>query len=785
MFLNHFQLFIRNLKRHKGYSLINIFGLTLGLMSTMFITMYIMDELSYDRFHEKSEQIYRLEKETHLAMQFPAAQFLRDKIPEIEKAVRIYSPRIWGRSVVISHSERHFYTDRLIYADPSLFEIFTVTFAAGSPETSLLDVNAIVISQKMAEKYFGNINPLGEILNLDNKTDFIISGVMEDLPHNTHLNFDFVIHADNYERYNGRSYLSWGNSACLTYFLLNENADPSVLEQKIKTAVTQEQKTKYLNNLSLMPLRKIHLYSDKSYEYSENSSIIYVYIFAAIAVLTLIIACMNFINLSTASSSKRAKEMGMRKVVGAQRIQLIRQFMEESMLLSVLAFIVSTALVFILTSYFNTISGKEISLNPKVLLFCLFITLFTGFAAGSFPAFYISSINPLSILRGTTKGDRQSGFRIRSVLVVFQYSISTVLIISTVIVAQQMNYLKDSDLGFNKERIIAFRTNRSSDAVAKAELLAGLFRQNSQVVSTAISSKVPGDSLGGNMISKKGKENDEELPIKRLIVDSNFLETYRIKIAAGRFFFNQKGRDAAAAYILNETATEMLGWPSPEQAVGQSVVWNQQEGQVIGVVKDFHFNSLHSKIEPMLLTINPERFWNISVLVKPENLAASLEYLKEKWNEVLPNRPVDYVFVDDNFAAQYKADEKTETFLQHFTFIAIFIASLGLFGLATFTGELRTKEIGIRKVLGAQNSNIFMLLSKYFIILVVISNLFAWPTAYFFMHKWIQNFAYRTTIGPLVFAASAIFTVAIALLTIGFQTIKAATADPVDSLRCE
>ena len=784
MFLTNVRIYIRNLKRHKGYSLINIFGLTLGLMCTMFITMYIREELSYDRFHKNSARIFRLEKRTHLAMQFPLAPFLQDEIPEIENIVRIYAPSIWGRSNVVSGGDKHFYTDRLIYADPSLFEMFTVPLRSGNPDAVLPDTNAIVISQEMAEKYFGNKNPLGEILNLDNRANFIVTGVMENLPHNTHLNFDFVIHTDNYGRSRGKSYYSWGNSACLIYVQIHENSNPAEMEKKIEAALILREKNKQVRNISLMPLTNIHLHSDKTYEYTKNSSIVYVYIFAAIASLILVIACMNFINLSTARSAKRAREVGMRKVVGAQRKQLIKQFIGESMLLSLLAFTISIVLITILTPYFNSISGKDLSLQPNILFYGLLITLFAGFSAGSFPAFYISSIKPVSILRGSIKGDKASGSRIRSVLVILQYTISIALIISTAVVAQQMNFLKNSDLGFKKDRIIAFRTNRGPEAVAKAELLADLFRQNSQVIGTAISSKIPGDSLGANMISRKGEE-DETASIDRLIVDPDFLETYKMKLAAGRFFSKQRGDDAASTYILNETAAKMLGWPSPESAVGQPVVWNQQEGQVIGVIKDIHFNSLHSRITPLLLTINPKRFWNISVLVKPENISSTTEYLKAKWNEVLPNRPADYVFVDDNYASQYTADEKIKIFLTHFTFIAIFIACLGLFGLAAFTVEQRTKEIGIRKVLGAQDMTIFMILSKYFVGLVLISNLFAWPAAYLFMNKWLQNFAYRASIGPLVFIISAFLAMGISLMTISYQTVKAFTANPVDSLRYE
>lgn len=786
MFINYLKVALRAIKKQKWYSLINIFGLAIGMASAISIYLFISDELSYDRFHEKSKQIYRLEGEKYLTLPGPLGPFLMDKLPEVQNYARIYSTSVWGKSIVIGIENQRFYTEGLIYADPEIFNIFTFPFLEGDPQTALSNLNSIVISEDMSKNMFGKKNPIGEFISYESKYDFQVTGVIKNIPSNSHLDFDFIIPLENYRRLNSDSLHKWGNNAFHTYLQLLPAVKHRKLEKAIGSAIEEEGRTQDVNRLFLRPLTEIHLSSHKINEFKVNSHSLYVYIYSGMAVLVLLIACLNFINLSTAQSSKRMLEVGLRKVVGAHRKQLIVQFLDESLVISLIALFISIALVVIFLPYFNNFVGKNMSLGDGNILHLGFVIFsmaaVTGLLAGIFPAFFLSSFEPISVIKGTIidkKGNKQN---YRSFVVILQFTISISLIACTLIINKQTNFMRKKNLGFTKDQIIVVNTHRGEEAVKKIELLVDQFNKNSNVLSTTASSQTPGNFEWGNLVKKVGAHDDERIDMKRIAVDHNFMNTYDIKLSAGRSF---SGYSDAESYVLNETAVRVLGWQSPQEAIGEKIFRGNRMGEIVGVVNDFHFMSLHEKIEPSIFFINPRQFYKISVLVRAENISSTLKSLKRIWDEVLPGRPFDFSFLDEEYSRQYQADIKMKTFMESSTLLAILISCLGLFGLAAFTADCRTKEIGIRKVLGASNGNIFRLLTKNFVILILISNLIAWPATFYFMSNWLQSFAYRTNMNVTTFMLAGIIALGIAFLAILFQMLKAASANPVDSLRHE
>jgi putative ABC transport system permease protein len=786
MFVNYLKVALRTTKKQKWYSLINILGLAIGMASAISIYLFISDELSYDRFHEKSKQIYRLEGEIYLTLPGPLGPFLMDKLPEVQNYARIYSTKVWGKSIVIGIDNQKFYTEGLIYADPEIFNIFTFPFLEGNSQTALSDLNSIVISEEISKNLFGRKNPIGEIISYENKYDFQVTGVIKNIPSNSHLDFDFVIPLENYRRLNSDSLHKWGNNAFHTYLQLLPDAKHRELEKAIGSAIEEEGRTQDVNKLFLRPLTEIHLSSHKINEFKVNSHSLYVYIFSGLAVLVLLIACLNFVNLSTAQSSKRMIEVGLRKVVGAHRKQLIFQFLDESLAISLIALFISIVFIGIFLPYFNNFLGKNISLGDYNIL-SLGLVIFsiaavTGLLAGIFPAFFLSSFEPISAIKGTIIDKKGNKLNFRSILVVLQFTISISLIACTLIINKQTNFMRKKNLGFTKDQIIVINTHRDREALYKIELLVNQFNKNSNVLSTTVSSQTPGNFEWGNLVKKMGAHDDERIDMKRIAVDHNFMNTYDIQLSAGKFFSRYSDTES---YVLNETAVKMLGWQNPQEAVGKKIFRGNRLGEIVGVVNDFHFMSLHEKIEPSIFFINPRQFYKISVRARAENISSTLKALKSIWDEVLPGRPFDFSFMDEEYSRQYQADFRMKTFMESSTLLAILISCLGLFGLAAFTADCRTKEIGIRKVLGASNANIFQLLTKNFLILILISNLISWPATFYFMSNWLQSFAYRTNMNIMTFMLAGIIALGIAFLAILFQTLKAASANPVDSLRHE
>lgn len=797
MLKNYLKTTLRNFRKHKVFSFINLLGLSIGMACCILILLYVRDEMSYDRYHEHSSRILRVTREwlnedgttsLHLGhVAPPIAPLLKNDFPDIIESVRVLKP---GR-MLFSYENRHFLEKDMLFADENLFKIFSFTLLKGNPETALKNPFTMVITEKAAQKYFGDQDPIGKALKIENRFNLRISGVIKEAPRNSHFHFVMIGSMNTLKQlYGQREFQSWTSNNYATYLLLPRNYPVDRLRTQLPAFLDRHmgKDSHRHNKLHLQRLTDIHLHSHLDSELEPNSDIVNVYIFSAIAVFVLLIACINFMNLSTARSSVRAKEVGMRKVVGAQRGHLIRQFLSESLLLAFLALALAVTLVKIALPAFSSFVNRELSLgivdNWDVWIGLFVIAFFVGISAGSYPAFFLSSFRPALVLKGT-QGPLAKGSLFRTTLVVAQFTISTILIISVAVVYKQLQYSRTRQLGFNQEQIVVLPTSnqiRDQYETIRTRLLA-----NPSIVNVAASRRVPSDRLldsGGARIISGTSSEPINFRIAFVTTSYNFIPTYEMELVAGRNFSKEFSTDKAQAFILNETAVRKIGW-TPEEAIDKTFQYGQRKGKIIGVVKDFHFESLHQEISPIVLYIQQGDYRHISVRIRPENMPQTMAFLKEQWSEYRPNYPFDYFFIDENFDKLYRSEEKLGQVFGVFALLAIFIACMGLFGLASFTAEKRTKEIGIRKVLGAPVSGIIFLLSKEFIKWVIVSNAIAWPVAYFAMQKWLQNFAYRTNMALWIFAASAALSLAITMLTVSYQSAKAALADPVNSLRYE
>jgi len=797
MIKNYLKTAFRNIKKFRSYSFINIFGLAIGMACCILIVLFVQDELSYDRYHENADRIVRLvdgfDVEGGLSRYYalssaPFAPALKEEFPEVEEAVRIFP----GRRRMVEFEEKKFYEDHLFFADASLFRIFTFPLTKGDPQTVLQSPNTMVISKIIAQKYFGKEDPINKTLKI-NDQDFLVTGVMEEMRKNSHFFANMFASLKTLEQnpsIQKRYFQSWARHEFYTYLLLREGFPYKKLEAKLPGFIERHAAAQIKSILGgqlysrLQPLTSIHLDSHLQAELSPNGDIKYITIFSAIAFFVLLIACVNFINLATARSSNRSKEVGLRKVVGATRFQIVKQFLSEAFLFTVLALGLSLILVKLTIPFFNSLTGKEIGLNfinNFVLLVGLFIIfVFVGVVSGSYPAFFISRYQPAQVLRKQKRMGSQSSF-LRKGLVVFQFSISIVLIISTLLVLNQLDFLRNKKLGFDKEHVVVIpirshkiRTNSES---IKADLM-----RNPNILSATIAIGVPGGGVAGDAMKLVTKEGKKTLSLNMIYTDHDYIKTMGMEIIIGRDFSKKMSTDADQAFIINEAAVRKLELEDPLETRFE---WDHKKGKVIGVVKDYQFRTLRNEIAPLVIHIWPQNTVVFAMRIQPENIPQTLEFIKTKWKELDPAHPFDYSFMDQTFDQIYRNEEKLSQIFSAFSFLAIFIACLGLLGLAIFMGETRTKEIGIRKVLGASAGNIFFLLSKEFVLLVLMGNLFAWPIAYILMRKWLQNFAYQININPWVFLISAAIALMVALGTVSFQAVKAASADPVKSLRYE
>ena len=774
----------RNLLRHKLYSLINVSSLVIGLVCCILILLFVQDELSYDRHHEKSERIYRVLQGRSARTSYPLVEFLHEKFPEVMEMVRISCK--WER--LVSHGEKRFKEPDFIYADPNLFEVFSFHLLKGNSQSALARPFSVVITEEMARKYFGDRNPLGEVLRIDNRHDYTVTGVLADISDNSHFTFDFLATFAGAERVFYQGMMDdWGVSNFYTYLVLYEQASTPGLEAKMTSLVVQPIREKRPEltapRLLLQPLPDIHLHSAHLWgDIEPQGNITYIYVFSAIAVFILLIACINFVNLSTARSFERMKEVGIRKMAGAHRLQLAKQFMGESILLTVIALLCSLALIELLLPAFCALTGKELMLfgdeSWGVWWKLAGIALCVGMAAGSYPAFYLSSFRPMEVLKGSSRSG-QDGTLFKRVLVGLQFSISIALIAGAGIIYKQMEYMWHEDLGFDEEHVAVVKVPGGKTKLAKAQ-----FGQHPGIKSLSAASDVPPDHYfrSAPIIPEGAPERTEWMRI--IAVDYNLIETLGLELVEGRNFSPAFATDEEEALILTEKAVAALGWDSPADALGKFCEIDG-ERTVVGVIRDFHFESLHSPLEPMAFQFRPGWTEILVLRMHSGQIPETLQFLEEKWVEHFPNWPFEYQFVDENFGRAYRLEEKTGKIVGIAALMAICVACLGLFGLTSFTTKQRTKEIGIRKVLGASVPDIVALLSKETGWLVVGANAVAWPVAYFVMQEWLENFAYKMDLGPGMFVLSGVLAFAIAGMTTGYQTIKAALANPIDLLRYE
>jgi len=800
MFKNYLKIALRNIRRYKTFSLTNIIGLAIGMACCIMIFLYVQDELSYDSFHANSDHIYRLlaqsksVSETNLIAPIgaPIAEIFSNALPEIRKAARLNRED----RVLMQNGNKKFFEERFFYADPEIFDVFTFPFIKGDSQTALAAPFSVILTESMAQKYFDEDDPIGKSIIMNNEHSFNVTAVIEDIPHNSHFRFDFLASLETLADLYGERFLTHpGYLAFYTYLLLQEGTDTTELEQKFHAMLTEYigEQAASMRSFHLQPLKDIHLHSKLEYEIEANSDISFIYIYSAIALFILLIASFNFMNLSTARSARRAKEVGMRKVLGAQRMQLIKQFLGESVILSLIGLSLAIILAELFLRVFNPLTGKELTLhyfdNIGIFLSFFGFVIIAGIIAGLYPALFLSAFHPVRTLKGRLgTGGKSSSFR--RFLVVTQFAISIILITGTIIIKNQLDFVRNQSLGFNKEQVVVIPIHdpntRQAYQTIKTEFL-----QNPSIINATASSSVPGKPFSVITYRIQDIPEKEHQKMVTYFVDYDFLETLGIELSAGRNFSKEFTTDESGAFILNETAVKQFGWNDP---LNQQIIWPSsllrrdaivKKGRVIGVVKDFNVTSLHQRIEPVLLQIRPKNFHGISARIKTENVPETLAFIREKWATFSPLYPFEYSFLDEDFNKLYRADDKVGQLFGIFSSLAIFVACLGLFGLASFTTEQRTKEIGIRKVLGSSVSGILVLLSKEFTRWILLANIIAWPIAWYLSRNWLQNFAYRIGVQIWVFILSGLLALAIALLTISYQSIKAALADPIDSLRYE
>lgn len=802
MLRNYIKVAFRNILKHKGYYFINVVGLSIGIVCFVLITLFIQDELSYDRYHEKADRIYRAgvqavwaDNEFHGAVSpAPFSKTLVTEFPEVEASTRL---RRFGFPV-IRYKDKAFSEERWYWADGTFFDVFSVPLLQGDPKTALVEPNSVVITESMARKYFGNEDPLGKSLNSDNRRDYHITGVIEDVPHNSHVHYDFLASFISIE--NG-SDQNWVSNNFTTYFVLREGVSHKEFETKLELLVDKyvgpQLETVFGSTIDelaasggfikyfVTPLTDIHLHSHLRFEHEPNSDIAYVYIFTVVAFAILLIACVNFVNLATARSATRAKEVGVRKAVGSSRSQLIRQFLAETIVLSFLAILVALPIIQFLLPFFNTVTGKNLTIpylaNTSTIPLLIGLALVVGLLAGIYPSLFLSSFNPVTVLKGESEGQRKRSW-LRNLLVVFQFSVSIVLIIGTLVVYRQLSYIQNKNLGFNKDQVVIIKkTDDLGQEIRpfKQELL-----KHSRIISASNSSNMIGDFFGDSLYRQIDQPKERNQLIWRLWTDPDYAETYEIHLKQGRYFspYQQEGQREV---VLNESGAEILRYDDP---VGQKIIdMDGREYTIIGVVEDFHFESLHKPLNPLIIhPFGPKGFGRyMSLRVNAENMPETLASMKKTWQKYSGGQAFEYEFFDDHFAAIYSNEEKTGKVFFSFSLLAILIASMGLFGLTAFITQQKTKEIGIRKVLGASIPGLMFLFMKQFTRWVLVANIIAWPLAYLAMNRWLQNFAFRTSIGVEIFVLSATVALVISLLTVSFQSIRAAIANPVDSLRYE
>ncbi|MEQ9402954.1 MAG: FtsX-like permease family protein [Cyclobacteriaceae bacterium] len=803
MFRNYFKVTYRNLIRQKVYSSLNLSGLAIGLACTLLIFLFINDELSYDRFHEKSDRIYRVlehfESEgngEHSASQpFPTGPTLQSEYPaEIAQSVRLFNFQSPTMALANKEKDKAFNESRVFFADSTFLDVFDFELVTGDRETALHNPNSILITSSMSRKYFPNEDPVGKFLELQGRQNLEVVGVLEDSPTNAHFQFDFIISFSSLKQwYGGRYPGSWYWNPCWTYVVLNENITRSQVESHFPDFVEKffPDFIKEDVTLELQPLADIHLHSRLDYEIEANSNIQSVYIFGAIAIFVLIIAAINFINLSTARATKRAKEVGVRKSLGSSRVQLIRQYVFESVFLTCLSLIAALCIVALCLPGFNALTEKSVFFGvlfqPVILTTLLAITLLIGLLSGLYPAFILSSFNPILVLKNAHM--KTSGLNFRKILVTLQFVVSISLIIGTIVAVNQLKFLQNKDTGFDQNNIVMIPVIQSPMGQHYES-----FRQTA-LQSTYIQSITAVEEIVGakHQVGNYQFEGDEQSkPYARFNIRHDFNKTFDIPIVAGRDYDQSIQTDDSLALIVNETMVREMGWGTPEEAVGKRFYFrNELKGKVVGVSKDYNFVSKHHPIVPLVLTLNTRRgafnlfIKYVAVKVDGKNLPTAIEDLESAWKSVLPNMPFDFFFLDDRLNDSYKAEQKLTSVTVIFSTLTILVACLGLFGLATFSVEQRTKEIGVRKVLGISTPQILVLLSKEFMLLIAVAFIIAIPVSYYFIQLWLNGFSYRIGVEATPYVIAGLLTFLVAFLTVTWHSMKASLINPVDTLKYE
>jgi len=803
MIKNYLKVAFRNILRHKVYSLINIFGLAIGMALCLLILVYVQDELSYDGFHEKADRVYRIaQTEDHngdltnvMRIAPGATARLEIDFPEaIEKTVRIFpAGEVWTK-----YEDRLFREDKVYVVDDSFFDIFTFDFISGNPETALKEPNSIVLNRTTAEKYFGETDAFGKMIEVDMPGAPLlkVTAVVEDMPGNSHFHPDFLVSLSTIRNEQNAPFFDvMQGNVVWSYLLLKEEYSAIELESNFTGFLDKhlnETQKKLVKKYYLQPLMDIHLRSSTDpyteIEPENSGNITYLYIFSVIAVLVLLVACINFMNLATARSTRRAREVGLRKVVGAFKQQLVRQFIGESVFMGVLALPVAIGLAHLFLPVFNSLAGKEMVIgyftSPVLIPAMAVIVLFVGFVAGSYPAFFLSSFQPVKVLKGELKTSG-SGSLFRKILVIGQFAVSVGFVIGILIISQQMNFMRSANLGFNKDNVIVLSfilPEPAEQRLGKMEVLKNEYLSYSAITDVALTSGAPSEIRGIVRGRVDGTPANEAKLMVMVPVDYEFCKTLQIELTEGRDFSREHGTDLMQAFIINEAVAQELGLESP---LGKQLVLNNQKGTVIGVMKSMHWEPKRRVIFPMVFQVNPQAFFKMVVRVNSDDIPGTLAFMEKKWKENITNRPFQHQFLDDMIDNLYKSERRLSNVVFNFTLLSIFVACLGLFGLASYTAEQKTKEIGIRKVLGASVSGVVLLFFKQFGKLILIANIIAWPLAYYGLHKWLQNFFYRISIGLEIFVLSALLVLVIAFISISYQSIKAAISNPADALRHE
>jgi len=800
MFRNYVKVALRNFGRNKVFSTINVLGLSAGLACCIVIFIFVQHELSYDTFNSHAKNIYRItsvmqgatDKSELAVTPAPWAPLMKKDFPEIKEYTRLLKDE---KVLIGQPGQQHFYETGMLYADSTFFDVFSVRLEKGAVGHALEKPNSIILTDETAKKYFGNTNPIGKTLQVNSfgrNFTVEVTAIATPMPTASHFNFTSIVSLQTL----GDVSEMWSFHMFQSYLLLNNNVSPASLERKFASFVN-----KYIinnpqadgkNDIHLQPLTAIHLHSHLTGEIGTNGDIVYVYVFACVALFILLIACFNFTNLTTAKSIARAKEVGLRKVVGANKKQLLLQFLSETTLLALIALCIAVALAYIILPVFNQLSGRALTIdfsnNYSLWIVLIFLVIGVGLLAGLYPAVVLSAFKPIEVLKGKFIKSNK-GVSFRKVLVTLQFAVSIALIASTILVSKQLNFLKNKQLGFDKENVLLLTLPRDTDSLRLASFKNALLSIN-DIQSVAASSTVPSDKIPVNLVNDGSIDLSKALSMQMLFTDIDFVRTMKMQVMAGRDFSKDMTTDKTAGFILNEEAVKRLGWNSPAQAIGKAVQWVQpntiiKSGKVIGVVKNFNITPLKSAVQPLVMHYFPQRFQYLYIRFHQNNGKTVLTAIQKQFNQFYPKQSFEYSFLNETLYNLYSSDQKLSIIFFYFSFLAILIACLGILGLSLYSIQQRIKEIGIRKVLGASVFSITGELLQEFVQPVILASLIATPIGWYVVYRWLENFAYHIHISWLVFLLTFLIVLALAITTIGVQSIKAAIANPVKSLRTE